>query len=74
MRKAGGRCEARLVVPEVTCWGPLDVDEVIPRGVRPGSHLEPEHVQVLCRAHHDWTHAHPQEAAARGLRKWSWEA
>jgi len=73
MRGAGRQCEARSIVPEIDCWGPLDVDEVVPRGVRPGAHLDESNVQVLCRAHHDWKHANPREAQARGLRKWSWE-
>lgn len=74
MRAAGFKCSGAEVVPEVKCWGPLDVDEVVPRGVRPGGHLDPSNVQVLCRLHHEWKHAHPQEAAARGLREWSWNA
>lgn len=73
MRQADGVCQGRDLVPEVGCWGPLDAHEVIPRGVRPGSHLEPALVLVLCRVHHEWAHAHPQEAARRGLRQWSWE-
>lgn len=72
LARAGHRCEANLVVPEVICDGPLDVDEVIPRGVHPGGHLEPENCQALCRAHHEWKHANPAEAEARGLRRWSW--
>lgn len=70
--RAGWRCEAATLVPEVACSGPLDVDEVIPRGVRPGGHLEAAHTQALCRAHHDWKGLHPVEAEARGLRRWSW--
>lgn len=70
--RAGYRCEADELVPEVTCSGRLDVDEVIPRGVNPGGHLDPDNCQVLCRAHHDWKHANPAEAVSRGLRRWSW--
>lgn len=71
--RAGWRCEATSKVPAVSCGGPLDVDEIVPRGVRPVGHLDPDNVQVLCRAHHEWKHAHPTEAAAVGLRRWSWE-
>ena len=71
--RAGGRCQAVELVPEVTCSGPLDVDEIVLRSGRPGGHLDPENVQVLCRAHHDWKHDHPKEAVERGLRRWSWE-
>lgn len=68
-QRAGGRCEARDLVPEVRCWGPLDVDELEARGVHPGSHLDPDLCQLLCRGHHDWRHAHPTEALERGLRR-----
>ncbi len=68
------RCVAELLVPDVRCSGPLDVDEIVPRSARPGGHLDPDNCQLLCRAHHDWKHAHPEEAAALGLRRWSWDA
>lgn len=71
--RAGNRCQAIDLVPEVTCWGPLDVDEIKARGVNPGGHLDETNVQVLCRGHHDWKHAHPNEASERGLRRRSWE-
>lgn len=74
MRRSGGQCEARDLVPEIDCWGPLDTDEVVGRGVHPGAHLDETLTQTLCRAHHDWKHAHPTEARRRGLRKTSWEA
>jgi len=69
MRRAGHQCEAIGRVPEVRCWGPLDVDEIEGRGVHPGAHLNPELTQVLCRAHHNWKHANPAEARARGLTR-----
>jgi len=57
-------------VRHVACWHPpgepLDLDEIVPRG-RGGSATDPENVQVLCRAHHDWKHAHPEEAERLGL-------
>ena len=73
MERAGGRCEAAVLVPEVACWGVLDPDEVVPRGVYPKGHLDLDNVRMHCRGHHDWKHAHPVEAVERGLRKWSWE-
>ena len=77
LARAGYRCEARNLVPEVRCWHPpgveLDVDEVVPRGVYPGGHLDPDNCQALCRAHHDWKHAEPEAAVERGLRRWSWD-
>ena len=67
-RRAGGRCAAREVVPESLCWGPFDVDEIVSRAQRPGGHLDVDNCQLLCRAHHDWKHSFPIEAAKRGLR------
>lgn len=66
----GNDCRARTFgIPDVPgCWGPLDADEWNPRSAYPGGHLDPDNVQMLCRAHHDWKHAHPVEAARRGLR------
>jgi len=63
----GGVCEAKDLVPEVRCWGPVDVDEIAPRGRRPGGHLDDTNTQCLCRAHHDWKHAHPRRALELGL-------
>lgn len=73
LARDGYRCVARDLVPEVTCWGPLDADERASRGVAPGGHLDVDNVQVLCRGHHEWRHANPTEARARGLRVESWE-
>lgn len=69
----GVRCRAATLVPAVRCWGPLDADEVCPRSAYPGGHLDPANVQVLCRAHHDWKHTHPNAAEALGLYRRSWE-
>ena len=66
----GERCWAVDAVPELACWGPLDPDEHELRSARPGGHLDPENVRMICRAHHDWKHLHPIEAARRGLRPW----
>lgn len=48
-----------------------DVHEVITRA-RGGSILEPDNVKALCRKHHDWIHAHPEDATALGLLAPSW--
>lgn len=71
--RAGGRCCMVQLVPEVQCWGPLDVDEIKSRGVNPGGHLDVENTQLACRAHHQWRTEHPELAHERGLRKKSWE-
>lgn len=65
----GYRCRAEHLVPEVQCWGQIDYDEMASRGVYPGGHLDPDNVQQLCRGHHEWKHANPAEALARGLRR-----
>ena len=62
------KCVAKFLVEEVECWGPLDVDEIIGRG-RGGDWLDPDNCQVLCRAHHDWKHLHPEEATTLGLTR-----
>lgn len=63
-----GLCRARFLVGSITCSGPLDIDEVIPRG-RGGNYLDPDNCQVLCRAHHRWKHDNPAEAERLGLTK-----
>ena len=62
------KCVAKHLVEDVECWGPLDVDELLPRG-RGGDWLDPDNCQVLCRAHHDWKHLHPSEAVSLGLTR-----
>jgi 5-methylcytosine-specific restriction endonuclease McrA len=63
-----GLCKAKFLVGFISCSGPLDVDEVIPRG-RGGDHLNPDNCQVLCRMHHRWKHDNPAEAERLGLTK-----
>lgn len=65
--RAGGRCEARDLVPHVECWGPLDTDEKVRRSRRTDAALDVENTQLLCRAHHDWKETHRVEAATLGL-------
>lgn len=68
MRRAGYQCQAREVWPDVECAGGLDGDEIVPRG-RGGDPLDPENVQILCRAHHNAKHDHPAEAERLGLTR-----
>jgi hypothetical protein len=72
-RLRDGGCVAKGRVPGVECAGPLDGDEIIARSAWPGGHLVLENVQTLCRAHHEWKHAHPIAAHDLGLLRWSWE-
>lgn len=62
------QCRAKFLVLSIECHGPLDVDEIIPRG-RGGDWLDIDNCQVLCRAHHTWKHDHPAEAERLGLTK-----
>lgn len=45
----------------------MDGDELLPRA-QGGDPTDPLNVVHLCRAHHDWKHAHYPEAVAVGLR------
>lgn len=70
IERAGGRCEAALLVPQVRCWSPdgqLDVDEKVRRSRRTDAALDLDNTQALCRAHHDWKELHRVEAAELGL-------
>ena len=64
-KRAGGRCEARLV----GCWGEgADCHEIVPRN-QGGSIADPENVMLLCRPCHDFTIQHPNEARKLGMLK-----
>lgn len=60
-RRDGNRC--RIAGP--TCWGPVDVHHVLPRG-RGGTSV-PENLICLCRNHHSWAHDHPVDARNLGV-------
>lgn len=66
LNRAGHRCLMESIAG-VICGGPLDVDEIVPRGRRPGGHLDADNVQVLCRLDHGWKHTEPNHATALGL-------
>ena len=66
------QCQAKDLVPEVRCWGPLAVHEVKPRG-RGGDWLSVDEGITLCAAHHQWVHEHSLKAEELGLLKHSWE-
>lgn len=67
LERAHGRCEAAWVAPHVPCSPVLDVDEWAGRGVDPGSHLDVDRTQVLCRRCHEAKHVLPWSAAILGL-------
>lgn len=64
---AQGKCQMAAKIPEIACYGPLEVDEIQGRGVRPGSQYDVSLTQVLCREHHRWKTTHPALATERGL-------
>lgn len=65
-----GSCQARGLLPG-RCWHPyglpLDVHEVISRGLWAAGYLDPGNCLAVCRAHHDWITDHRREAEALGL-------
>ena len=67
--RASNQCEARDLVVWVQCGGPLDCDEIIARSQWAAGYLEPKNTQLLCRMHHDWKHAHPEQARKLGMTK-----
>jgi hypothetical protein len=62
-------CYGHTVLPVLGCFGPLDPHEIVPRGRRPGGHLDPDNVRMVCRAHHEWAHSNPWLAETVGLLK-----
>ena len=59
-------CEGpNLGLPE-KCWGPLDANHIIPRGMG-GTHFDDSPLVSLCRRHHEWAEMHRVEAKALGL-------
>jgi hypothetical protein len=69
IERDGLKCYGHTVLPMLHCFGPLDPHEIVPRGRRPGGHLDPANVRMVCRAHHDWAHGNPSAATAVGLLK-----
>jgi hypothetical protein len=65
-------CRATSVM-EVSCGGPLDPHEVIPRSAWRGGYLVETNVILVCRNHHRWIDNHPEDAHALGLHGYSWE-
>lgn len=73
-RRDGRSCFGARMAPHVACSGPLDGDEVVPRGELPGGHLDPANVRLLCRfGHHRWKTENPDEAERFGLYRRAWQ-
>jgi hypothetical protein len=62
----GGVCTVARIVPEITCWGPLDGHEPLTRA-RGGDACDPGEIITVCRGHHQWIDDHQEEAKALGL-------
>lgn len=71
LRRAGHRCEAPALVPEVRCGSPfpdrpaLEVDELTGGANRSIEWLDPDRCQALCQLHHDWKTEHKAEYLRR---------
>lgn len=69
--RAGSRCEAIALVPEVSCGSPfahrpqLEVDELTGGANRSVEWLDPDACQALCQLHHDWKTANKREYLRR---------
>lgn len=66
-------CTAATLVPDVHCYGPLDVHEMIQRSLWRAGYLDPSNCRAVCRAHHEWIDDHITEAHELGLLKHSWD-
>lgn len=62
-----GGCVAAALVPELRCWGPLDPQHVIPRGVRRDLAADDRNIIGCCRGHHEWIEANKARARELGL-------
>lgn len=83
-RRDGDRCYAGAVIAQrvnvavmrswpLTCAGPLDPHEIIPRSVWKAGWLVASNVRMVCRRHHEWIGDHELEAATLGLHGYSWQ-
>lgn len=83
-RRDGERCWAQVAIaarPDVarhrdwpiTCAGPVDGHEVQTRARRPGGHLDPTNIRLVCRRHHEWIDTHQVTALTLGLLSNSWD-
>jgi len=65
LHRDGGCLLRDTTLTDQACWGRLDPHHVQPRGR--GGPDELWNLITLCRAHHDWVHAHPELSRAVGL-------
>jgi 5-methylcytosine-specific restriction endonuclease McrA len=67
LRRDSHTCQAANLVPDLACKGRLDPHHIATKRRAPELRLSLSNLVTLCRAHHDWTHAHPYEAERLGL-------
>ena len=67
------RCQAFYKVRDVQCGGELDVHEIIPRSAWPDGWLVVDNCVCLCRRHHEWVDANPDDAHEVGLHGYAHE-
>lgn len=65
LARDGHRCQAPTGTGALRCDRGLVVHHISGRS-GPEPH-DPENLVTLCRVHHDWVHAHPDEARVLGL-------
>ena len=65
---ARDRHQCRMAgMADLTCRGPLAAHHVIFRSRSTSRRADPDNGASLCRAHHDWVHAHPADARDLGF-------
>lgn len=74
LAETGGVCVARVLLPEVECWGGTEIHELCERSTRPGVHLEAEFGVSCCHAHNSAINDRPTRAREVGLTFYSWQA
>lgn len=58
-------CVARDTVRDIRCFGRIDPHHILPRSR--GGKDTLDDLASLCRAHHEWVHAHPAQSYELGL-------
>ncbi len=72
--RAGERCEAVDLLPDIDCWGILEVNHIKRRPhCTPAERVDPNNGNLLCAAHHQWVSLHSDLARELGLYRKSWE-
>jgi hypothetical protein len=73
LAETGLVCVAKALMPEVYCWGPIEVHETIDRSVRPSVHLDSAFGVPLCHAHNMACNDDATRARECGLSFYSYQ-